>query len=303
MEFFGRWLGRWIYGCLAMLILQFDNSHVEPFDFFEGDQVYFTQQVDDLGLGWVHDWVSLSLVPGGTSISTPTKRRLEGTLAVLFRWSNGHHQPHISRSDPVTVCHFRHSFQKRVFAFRDLKANPPQLRSYQIRGDFVDLDLIRSGLSPVVGKAVISDDQSPTRFERPEDLFQHLFGLRKMVVGVHHQDGGKRFCGEFGIVNFTLDDFHIPQIEHLHSLMQEIHSVVGYVFCEHPPGWTNKIGHALSVVAVSGSHVGNPISGGDCQCLQNIGCLLIRFSYLILRFERDRSGLLLESRRQVDRCR
>jgi hypothetical protein len=36
---------------LAVLVFQFDDPHVEPFDFFEGDQVDFTQEFNDLGLG------------------------------------------------------------------------------------------------------------------------------------------------------------------------------------------------------------------------------------------------------------
>jgi len=39
--FLGGGFGNWLFGCLAMLVLQFNNPHVEPFDFFEGDQVDF----------------------------------------------------------------------------------------------------------------------------------------------------------------------------------------------------------------------------------------------------------------------
>ena len=46
---------RWTFQGLAVLVVQFDNPHVEPFDFFEGDQVYFTQEFDDLGLDCVHE--------------------------------------------------------------------------------------------------------------------------------------------------------------------------------------------------------------------------------------------------------
>ena len=62
--FVGGGFGNWLFGCLAMLILQFDNTHVEPFDFLEGDQVYFTKQFDDLGLGWVHARIMAFAVAG-----------------------------------------------------------------------------------------------------------------------------------------------------------------------------------------------------------------------------------------------
>ena len=50
-EFLNRWFGYGLFGDLAMLALQFDDPHIEPFDFLEGDQVDFTQEFNDLGLG------------------------------------------------------------------------------------------------------------------------------------------------------------------------------------------------------------------------------------------------------------
>ena len=38
-----------------MLVLQFGNSQVEPFDLLQGKHVDFTQNFDDLGLVCVHD--------------------------------------------------------------------------------------------------------------------------------------------------------------------------------------------------------------------------------------------------------
>ena len=64
-----RWFGNWLFGCLAMLVLQFDNPHVEPFDFFEGNQVDFTQQFYDLVLGCVH--ARIMTVAGAGVVALP----------------------------------------------------------------------------------------------------------------------------------------------------------------------------------------------------------------------------------------
>lgn len=48
----GRRFDVWFFDLMA--ILQFDDSQVEPFDFFEGDQVYFSQKFNDPGLVGVH---------------------------------------------------------------------------------------------------------------------------------------------------------------------------------------------------------------------------------------------------------
>jgi hypothetical protein len=58
-EFLGRWFGYRLFGCVAM-----------PFDFFEGDQVDFTQEFDDLGLGWVHARI-MAVVVAGVPVSPP----------------------------------------------------------------------------------------------------------------------------------------------------------------------------------------------------------------------------------------
>ncbi len=59
-----RWLGDWPLDWLAMLALQFDNPHVEPFNFLEGDQVYFSQEFDDPGLVAVHSRIIAAAVAG-----------------------------------------------------------------------------------------------------------------------------------------------------------------------------------------------------------------------------------------------
>ena len=47
-----------------MLVFQFDNPHVEAFDFFEGDQVYFSQKLNDPGLVAVHSRIIAVAVAG-----------------------------------------------------------------------------------------------------------------------------------------------------------------------------------------------------------------------------------------------
>jgi hypothetical protein len=44
--------------------LQFDNPHLGPFDVFENDQVDFTQEFNDLGLGWVSERIMAVAVAG-----------------------------------------------------------------------------------------------------------------------------------------------------------------------------------------------------------------------------------------------
>jgi hypothetical protein len=82
---------------LALLVLQFDNPHVEPFDLLKGDQVDFTQEFDDLGLGWVLNGSWPSLVPE-RSLATPAAQTHlrqevnyafpEASVAVLVKGGN-----------------------------------------------------------------------------------------------------------------------------------------------------------------------------------------------------------------------
>ena len=63
-----------------MLLFQFANPHVEAFDFFEGDQMYFPQESDDPGLVAVHARiiavvVALGGCSGPRSISASLARR------------------------------------------------------------------------------------------------------------------------------------------------------------------------------------------------------------------------------------
>jgi hypothetical protein len=71
----GRRVGRWPLDYFrfgwrlsgtAFLAFQFGDSQVEPFNLLEGDQVYFTQQFDDLGLVGV----------GGGGMQWSTGRRI-----------------------------------------------------------------------------------------------------------------------------------------------------------------------------------------------------------------------------------
>ena len=129
-------------------------------------------------------------------------------------------------------------------------------------------------------KAVICYDQAATRFECSENLLQHRLILLKVMVRIHHQAGGQRARRESGIANVTFHDFHIPEIVCLHSLMQPLDRVVGYIFRENFPRRSDQIGHPLNVIAVSRSDIRNPISLGDFQRSQDIGCPLISFSIL-----------------------
>ncbi len=52
------------------MVFQFRNSHIEPFSFLEGDQVDFTQEFDDLGLGWVHERI-MAVVVAGDAVGLP----------------------------------------------------------------------------------------------------------------------------------------------------------------------------------------------------------------------------------------
>ena len=68
-----------------------------------------------------------------------------------------------------------------------------------------------------------------------------------------------------------------------------------------------RLVHSLNEVTVSRSYIRHPISAGDFQRFQNIGCPLISFSILVLLFEvlrdkRDRRGLLLPARQHGGRC-
>ena len=125
----------------------------------------------------------------------------------------------------------------------------------------------------------------PPGFECPENLLQHWLILLKVMVRIHHQAGSQRVRTEDGIANLTFHDFDIPQIVCLHSLMQPLDRVVGYIFREHFPRRSDQIGHPLNVIAVSGSDIRNPISLGDFRRFQDIGCPLISFSIFVLLFE------------------
>jgi hypothetical protein len=47
-----------------MLVFQFDNSHIEPFDFLECEKMNLSQKLDDLGLVVSMNGLWPSLVPG-----------------------------------------------------------------------------------------------------------------------------------------------------------------------------------------------------------------------------------------------
>src|SRR5216683_3986167 len=100
--------------------------------------------------------------------------------------TNSYHQPHVTRTDIVPGCDLGHALEKRVFAFQNLKTNSFHFSAYQCRVDFVNLDLIDSGLGSMGGKAIVCYDQTATRFERPENLPQHWMILLKMMVRIHH---------------------------------------------------------------------------------------------------------------------
>lgn len=54
-------LASWL---VANAVLKFGNPHIEPFDFFKGDQVYFPQEFDDPGLVTVHPRIMAVAVIG-----------------------------------------------------------------------------------------------------------------------------------------------------------------------------------------------------------------------------------------------
>jgi hypothetical protein len=70
-----RWLDDRFLDWLAVLVLKFDNPQVEPFDFFEGDQVYFSEEFDDPGLIAIHARIMAVAVAGGCD-ATPGGLRL-----------------------------------------------------------------------------------------------------------------------------------------------------------------------------------------------------------------------------------
>lgn len=42
---------------MTTLILQFDDAHVEPFNFFHRQEMNLSQKLDDFRLGWVHEGI------------------------------------------------------------------------------------------------------------------------------------------------------------------------------------------------------------------------------------------------------
>jgi hypothetical protein len=52
--FLDCWFDNFPFNRLAIFALQFSDPQIEAFDFFEGDQVYFTEEFDDPGLIRVH---------------------------------------------------------------------------------------------------------------------------------------------------------------------------------------------------------------------------------------------------------
>ncbi len=53
-----------LYRTAEPIFTNFDNPHVGPFDLFEGDQVYFSQEFDDPGLVAVHSRIIAVAVAG-----------------------------------------------------------------------------------------------------------------------------------------------------------------------------------------------------------------------------------------------
>src|SRR6266478_7962345 len=175
---------------------------------------------------WVLRLLMISGSPSGRGAKESSGARaipyrpIEG-LNSLF-WASSNHQPHISPADVIAGRDFRLSSQKWVLAFQHLKPNSLEFYAHQLRVEFVNLDLIWSGLNSMGRKSVISYDQPTTRLERTEDLLQHRLILLKVVVCIHHQNDGQRINRKGRIADITFYDFHIFEIVCLHPLVQPL---------------------------------------------------------------------------------
>lgn len=76
---------------------------------------------------------------------------------VLMR-SHCDHQPHVGGAYSIAARDVGHPFQKRIFALQYVEANSRQLLAYQVRVDFVGLDLIRPGFGAMCRETVVCDD-------------------------------------------------------------------------------------------------------------------------------------------------
>ena len=56
-----------------MLVFQFGNPQVKPFDFLEGEEMNLSQKLDDLGLGWVHARI-MAVVGFGSGAGCPDRQ-------------------------------------------------------------------------------------------------------------------------------------------------------------------------------------------------------------------------------------